>query len=61
MKKIPIIGEVLEQKLIITFKRGADGEGRLSFDFDPPIIEVVSPEQHVATIVANHIIALTQV
>lgn len=61
MTQVPIIGEVLEQKLIITFKRDDNGEGCLNFDFDPPIIKVVSPEQHAAVSVADHVIRLTQI
>ena len=61
MIQLPIIGEVTEQKLIITFKRDSTGEGCLNFDFSPPITEVVSPEQHAAMSVAEHIIRLTQV
>lgn len=60
-QNVPIIGDVFEQKLIITFKKDDRGEGCLNFDFDPPIIEVVSPEQHAAVSVADHIIRLTQV
>lgn len=57
-KEIPIIGAVTEQKLIITFKKRETGEGDLTFDFEPPIIEAISPEQRAAVNVAEQIIHL---
>lgn len=57
-KEIPIIGAVTEQKLIITFKKRDTGEGDLTFDFEPPIIEAISPEQRAAVNVAEQIIKL---
>ena len=56
MTEIPIIGAVTEQKLIITFKKNNAGEGVISFDFDPVIVEAISPEQIAAHNVAQHVI-----
>lgn len=58
MNKIPILGQVTEQKLIIRFKKRETGEGDLTFDFDPPILEAISPEQRAAVNVAEQIIKL---
>lgn len=55
---IPIIGEVTEQKLIISFKKRDTGEGDISFDFQPPFAQAISPEQRAAVNVAEHIINL---
>jgi len=56
MENIPIIGQVTDQKLIISFKKRDIGEGDISFDFDPPILEAISPEQRAAVNVANQMI-----
>jgi len=59
MTAIPIIGQVIEQKLIISFIKQADGaEGSINFDFDPPIFEAISPEQRAAINVAEQVIKL---
>lgn len=58
MVQVPIIGEVTEQKLIISFRRCEGGEGEIKFNFDPDIVEVVSPEQKAAANVAEQIIKL---
>lgn len=55
---VPIIGEITEQKLIITFSKRETGEGDLTFDFEPPIMEAISPEQRAAVNVAQQIIKL---
>lgn len=52
-KEIPLIGGVLEQKLIITFKKQPDGTGNISFHFEPDIEVAISPEQQAAVNVAN--------
>ncbi len=58
MPKIPIIGQVTDQKLIISFKKRDSGEGDITFSFDPPIAEAISPEQRAAVNVAEQIIKL---
>ena len=55
---VPLIGGVTEQKLIITFSKRDTGEGDLTFDFDPPIVQAISPEQRAALNVAEQIIKL---
>ena len=55
---VPLIGGVIEQKLIITFSKRETGEGDLTFDFDPPIVQAISPEQRAAVNVAEQIIKL---
>jgi hypothetical protein len=55
---VPLIGGVVEQKLIITFSKRETGEGDLTFDFDPPIVQAISPEQRAAVNVAEQIIKL---
>lgn len=57
-KQIPLIGEVVEQKLIISFTKRKTGEGDITFDFQPPIAEAISPEQRAAVNVAEQIIRL---
>lgn len=57
-KSIPLIGSVTEQKLIITFKKRETGEGDITFDFEPPIAEAISPEQRAAVNVAEQVIKL---
>lgn len=58
IKSIPVIGGVTEQKLIITFAKQENGEGSINFDFEPQIVEAISPEQQAAVNVANQIIKL---
>ncbi len=58
MSKIPILGQVTDQKLIISFKKRETGEGDITFDFDPPILEAISPEQRAAVNIAEQIIKL---
>lgn len=55
-KEIPIIGAITEQKLIISFTKRESGEGVITFDFEPPIAEAISPEQCAAVNVAEQII-----
>lgn len=55
---VPLIGGVVEQKLIITFSKRETGEGDLTFDFDPPIAQAISPEQRAAVNVAEQVIKL---
>jgi hypothetical protein len=55
---VPLIGGVIEQKLIVTFSKRETGEGDLTFDFDPPIVQAISPEQRAAVNVAEQIIKL---
>jgi len=55
---VPLIGGVVEQKLIITFSKRETGEGDLTFDFDPPIVQAISPEQRAAVNVAEQVIKL---
>ena len=57
-KTVPIIGEVTEQKLIISFIKRETGEGDVTFDFQPPIAQAISPEQRAAVNVAEQIIRL---
>lgn len=56
MTSVPLIGGVTEQKLIITFKKNETGEGVITFDFEPAIVEAISPEQIAAHNVARHVI-----
>ena len=56
MVQIPIIGEVTEQKLIITFSKQENGNGQVSFNFEPDIGEAISPEQQAAVRVAEVVI-----
>lgn len=55
---VPLIGGVVEQKLIITFSKRETGEGDLTFDFEPPIVQAISPEQRAAVNVAEQVIKL---
>lgn len=55
-KQIPIIGSVTEQKLIISFTKSDVGEGNITFNFDPPILEAITPEQRAAVNVAHQVI-----
>lgn len=55
-KTIPIINGVTEQKLVITFKKEPDGQGNISFHFEPEIETAISPEQQIAVDVANAVI-----
>jgi hypothetical protein len=55
---VPLIGGVTEQKLIITFSKRETGEGDLTFDFEPPIVQAISPEQRAAVNVAEQVIKL---
>lgn len=57
-KQIPIIGGVTVQKLIISFAKQESGEGTINFDFEPPIVEAISPEQRAAVNVAEQIIRM---
>ena len=57
-KTVPLIGEVTEQKLIISFIKRETGEGDVTFDFQPPIAQAISPEQRAAVNVAEQIIRL---
>lgn len=57
-KTVPLIGEVTEQKLIISFIKRESGEGDITFDFQPPIMQAISPEQRAAVNVAEQIIRL---
>lgn len=57
-KEIPILGAVVEQKLIIKFTKRETGEGDITFDFEPPILEAITPEQRAAVNVANQMIKL---
>jgi hypothetical protein len=57
-KNIPILGQVVEQKLVITFKKRDTGEGDIKFEFKPDIVDAVTPEQCAALNVANQIIQL---
>ena len=58
VNNVPLIGGVVEQKLIITFSKRETGEGDLTFDFEPPIVTAISPEQRAAVNVAEQIIKL---
>jgi hypothetical protein len=58
MSKIPILGQVTDQKLIISFKKRDTGEGDITFRFDPPFVEAISPEQQAAVNVAEQVIRL---
>ena len=59
-KKVPIIGEVFEQELIINFKKGTNGTGMVSFSFNPPMDKAENAEQKAALNIANQIITLLQ-
>ena len=58
VKNVPLIGEVTEQKLVISFIKRETGEGDITFDFQPPILDAISPEQRAAVNVAEQIIRL---
>ena len=57
-KTVPLIGEVTEQKLVISFIKRETGGGDITFDFQPPILDAISPEQRAAVNVAEQIIRL---
>lgn len=58
MAEVPLIGGVIEQKLIIGFKKRDTGEGDVTFSFDPPILDAISPEQRAAVNVAKQVIKM---
>lgn len=58
--EIPIIEKSVEQKLIITFKKGPNGEGNITFHFEPDMEVAVTPEQRAAQNVAQQVINLFQ-